>query len=326
MQYPIAPSAPVARAPRRGRALAAAATLSVSALTLTGCFDTGDPAPSETASPTNTVSPTPSATPSESSSPSESASQTPTSSPSGSATESSTETPQAGAIDLDQELPSEDLEFGHYDGPPRRLADVHHLPCLEAIAGEGELPEMEPGQEEELSLFSQLSTVSVTEGWRVCTAQGVAYLGVPASFSVEAEPGGNGLSTLRFADADGQRIGGLSDVGSGSDSGQTELVRLLEIETLETSPSHGGETAYLRSLVVETPSGPQLLVDQVSSSAGQDPESLDVWDMAYGGPEGRAQVWAAIPLEAAEDAERVADSRLHEVLRQMVGSYRPAIQ
>lgn len=326
MQYPIHQPTRSQRLRRPGRTVAAAAALSASALALTGCVDAGDPAPTESASPTDTASPTASAISSESASPSESVSETPTSSASGSATESPTETPEAGAIDLDQELPSEDLEFGHYDGPPRRIADVNHLSCVEALAGEADVPEMEPGPDEELSLYSQLGDISVTEGWKLCPPQGVASFGVPASFSVEAEPGERSLSTLRIFDADGQRIGGLMDVGSGSDAGETELIKVIEIEEVQPSPSHGDETAYLRSLVVEGTSGPQLLVDQVSSTAGEDPESLDVWDMAYGGPEGRAQVWAAIPLESAEDADEVADSRMHEVLRQMVGSYSPAIQ
>lgn len=298
MQYPIHQPTRSQRLRRPGRTVAAAAALSASALALTGCVDAGDPAPAESASPTDTASPTASAT----------------------------ETPEAGAIDLDQELPSEDLEFGHYDGPPRRIADVNHLSCVEALAGEADVPEMEPGPDEELSLFSQLGAISVSEGWKLCPPEGVASFGVPASFSVEAEPGERSLSTLRIFDADGQRIGGLMDVGSGSDAGETELIKVIEIEEVQSSPSHGDETAYLRSLVVEGTSGPQLLVDQVSSAAGEDPESLDVWDMAYGGPEGRAQVWAAIPLDSAEDADEVADSRMHEVLRQMVGSYSPAIQ
>lgn len=327
MQYPIHQPTRSQRLRQPGRTFAAAAALSASALALTGCVDAGDTAaPTESASPTDTASPTASATPSESTSPSESVSETPTSSASGSATEPPTEIPEAGAIDLDQELPSEDLELGPYDGPPRRIADVNHLSCVEALVGEADVPEMEPGPDEELSLFSQLGAISVSEGWKLCPPQGVASFGVPASFSVEAEPGERSLSTLRIFDADGQRIGGLMDVGSGSDAGETELIKVIEIEEVQSSPSHGGQTAYLRSLVVEGTSGPQLLVDQVSSAAGEDPESLDVWDMAYGGPEGRAQVWAAIPLESAEDADEVADSRMHEVLRQMVGSYSPAIQ
>lgn len=332
MLYPTSDQSGPARTPR-GRRLATAALLCAGALTLTGCFDEQDPDPGQSGTPSASAS-TPAGTPSGSTSPSGPSEESPsdaasptTSGPaSPTSSGSASETPAAGTIDLDQELPAEDLEFGRYDGPPRTVADVHHVSCLEALMDGQDVPETEPGEGEELSLLSQLGSISVSEGWKLCPPQGVAYLGVPASFSVEAEPGEYGLSTLRILDADGQRIGGLSDVGSGSDAGDTELVEVLEVEELESSPSHGDETAYLRSLVVEAPSGLQLLVDQVSAPAGEDPESLGVWDMAYAGADARAQVWAAVPLESAEEADQVADSRLHEVLRQMVGSYSPAIQ
>lgn len=310
----------------RGGPVLAAAVLSAGLL-LTGCASAGDSQASDSTSPTDASTESASATVS----PTDSASASPSGSGSGSSGSAST-SPSAGAIDLEQELPSTNLEsrdvYEAYDGPPRKFTDVYHQACLEALFDGQEVPEMEPepGQGGDLTLEAILAGAEVTEGWKQCPPQAMSHFSVPASFAVEVEANERGVNTLRIFDGNGQRIGGLSDAGSGSDPGQTELVEVLEIEKVTSSPSHDGETAYLRSMVVEGASGPQLLVDQVSAPQGKDPETLEVWDLASGGPTLRTQIWAAIPLESVDDAQQAADSRLHEVLRQMVGSFSPAVQ
>lgn len=266
----------------RGGPVLAAAVLSAGLL-LTGCASAGDSQASDSTSPTDASTESASATVS----PTDSASASPSGSGSGSSGSAST-SPSAGAIDLEQELPSTNLEsrdvYEAYDGPPRKFTDVYHQACLEALFDGQEVPEMEPepGQGGDLTLEAILAGAEVTEGWKQCPPQAMSHFSVPASFAVEVEANERGVNTLRIFDGNGQRIGGLSDAGSGSDSGQTELVEVLEIEKVTSSPSHDGETAYLRSMVVEGASGPQLLVDQVSAPRGRirRPSRCGIWRLA----------------------------------------------
>jgi hypothetical protein len=223
-------------------------------------------------------------------------------------------------------LPSADLKFGPYTGTPRRLQDIFHLECIHALDGE-DLPEREdakpaPGQKPVWSVHHQQK---LTQGWKVCPTRMYEQIAIPAAFNVQAQAGdGSHISRLRITDGAGQVVGGFQDNVTGSAPARTELVEVLEIAELPTVPSTEGEIRYLRTLVVDTRSGPQLLIDQVSAPAQADPASLKAWDLAAGGDR-RALVYASIRLDTPDDGRQMATSDLAEVLRSMVGSFVPAV-
>lgn len=308
MRAQPAPQAPGARRRPRRRALpqaVATGLLAVSAVVgMTGCTASAEPEPSPTES---SARPTPSPT-----APAPAATLDPD-----------------RAMDLDQELPETDLDLQSqqsYTGPPRTIADVHHLPCLEALAGDLEIPEQEGEPDQDLTPWSVAETAPVPDGWKLCKPGTFSSFLVPEMFTVEQDEESGDRTYLKIWDADEKFLGGLKEVGAGSPARQVDLLRVVDIQRAPSSPAHGGETAYLRTLVVQTRSGPQLLVDLVSAPFGEDPESLDVWDLAVSDRGHRALVWAAVPLASPEDADRVIGSRMHEVLQQMVGSFRPAVQ
>lgn len=302
--------------PRRTAASAAShrtlpRTLATGLLTLSavvgmsGCAAGTDPEPARTSSPVH-PSPSSSSTPS-------------TPSPSG------TVDPDRW-IDLEQELPTGDLDPHSrqtYEGEPRRLDDVHHQDCLDAFADGQQVPEREGEPDQGVSPWTAAETTVVPEGWKLCSPGALSSFAVPAHFTPEVEMGKGDRVYIRVLDGNGRLIGGLKDVGAGSPSRETGLLRVVDIQRLPSITAHGGETAYLRTLVVQARSGPQLLVDMVSAPFGEDPASLDVWDLAISEEGRRALVWAAVPLASPADADQVIDSRLHEVLQQMVSSFRP---
>ncbi|WP_277245571.1 hypothetical protein [Micrococcus terreus] len=229
-------------------------------------------------------------------------------------------------IDLEQELPAGDLDPQSrqtYEGEPRRLDDVHHQDCLDAFADGQQVPEREGEPDQGVSPWTAAETTVVPEGWKLCSPGALSSFAVPAHFTPEVELGKGDRVYIRVLDGNGRLIGGLKDVGAGSTSRETGLLRVVDIQRLPSITAHGGETAYLRTLVVQARSGPQLLVDMVSAPFGEDPASLDVWDLAISEEGHRALVWAAVPLASPADADQVIDSRLHEVLEQMVSSFRP---
>lgn len=277
---------------------------------ISGCSASAEPEPTATSTPS-----TPTATP------------TATPSPSGAVPSGSLDPERQ--ISLDQDLPAGNLDpqsTETYAGEPRVLDEVHHRECLEAFADGAEIPEAEGEPDQGVTPWTVAETTPVPEGWKLCSPGTMSSFAVPADFSVDVEMGKGDRVYIRVLDGDGRLIGGLKDVGAGSPARQTELLRVVDIQRAPTSPAPGGETAYLRNLVVEARSGTQLLVDMVSAPFGEDRASLDVWDLATSTQGHRALVWAAVPLATPEDADRVIDSRLHEVLRQMVGSFRPTHQ
>ena len=167
---------------------------------------------------------------------------------------------------------------------------------------------------------------TISEGWKYCKPGVFDVFAVPSSFVVTAEPAEPGYPTIRIQDAEGQRLGGLQQVPAGHGAGSTELVEVLEIEKLPESPAYQGQDLYQRTLVVEGGSGLQLMIDLVTAGEGEDPESLEVWDVDYG-PEGKAtQVWAVMPLDSAEQASGAMQTQLYEVLYEMVGSFTASVQ
>jgi hypothetical protein len=205
---------------------------------------------------------------------------------------------------------------------------VFHLACLEALTLDGEsLPETEEwtNPEDKRAWFMYQDT-AFTDGWKVCPTQVYGDLKIPAAFGVEAEAGASGVGRVTISDGSGQRIGGVQRDVSGGAPESVEVVEVVEVTELPPHSASSGETIYLRSLVVETATGTQLMVDLVSAPAGADPEGLQVWDLAVVGGGQRDVVYASIPLSSAEDAAEAADSELHAVLREMVGSYTHASQ
>ena len=255
-----------------------------------------------------------------------SAEPTPSSSPTPSSPEPSGTVDPDRWIDLEQELPAGDLDPQSrqtYEGEPRLLDDVHHQDCLDAFADGQQIPEREGEPDQGVSPWTAAETTVVPEGWKLCSPGALSSFAVPAHFTPEVEMGKGDRVYIRVLDGNGRLIGGLKDVGAGSPSRETGLLRVVDIQRLPSITAHGGETAYLRTLVVQARSGPQLLVDMVSAPFGEDPASLDVWDLAISEEGHRALVWAAVPLASPADADQVIDSRLHEVLEQMVSSFRP---
>ncbi|MFC7402952.1 hypothetical protein [Citricoccus sp. GCM10030269] len=248
------------------------------------------------------------------------------SSTSSASSERSPESPSAA-----QDLPSPDLQRTAYDGEPRPTEEIYHLPCLEALAGDDEVPPTEgTGENEdgdlELTPWSILANEALTEGWKYCPTETQGGLAVPASFEVTPDGENGSITGLSIADATGEQVGGFrADVPGGPPEG-AEVVEVLEVTEQPDFTGAGDETVYLRSLVVEANSGAQVMVDLVSAPEGADPESLTVWDLAIHDGTERVVIYGTIPLDSAKDAPDAADSELHRVLRAMVGSYQPAVQ
>jgi hypothetical protein len=282
---------------------------------LTGCFDRGGepaPEPSQTTTLTATAS----------------GSETDAASATATATGSAGPESSPAATEAAAELPSPDLEMTDHEGEPRRLEDVYHLECIHALDGE-DVPETTDAQvaEGEKPVWSVMHIQSLTEGWKSCPTQMYGTIAIPAAFSVEATPGGGSIERLRIFDADGRQVGGVGRDAAGVAPEGAEVVQLLGTRSGDSlySPVYGDEVPYLRSMVVRTGSGYQLLIDLVSAPEGVDPRSLEVWDLAAGG-EDRDLVYASIPLASLADASEAADSELHAVLESMVGSYTVPVQ
>lgn len=313
-------------------ALGATALLS---LVLTGCFGGAETTPSggatdstaSAASPSSLASPVVSSSPDTTVTTPAGPTVSPSSSPhvsSGFPAASSETGPAPGATGS---LPSARLQQGSYQGEPRRLADIFHLPCLHALDGT-DLPEREDAElnEGEKPVWVVHRRQALTAGWKACPTRMYEQIVIPAAFTVQAETaeGGGTISRLSITDSDGQVLGGFQDNVTGSAPASTELVEVLEITELPTVPSTEGEIRYLRTLVVDAQSGPQVLIDQVSTPPKADPASLKAWDLAAGGDH-RTLVYASIHLDTPDDGQQVASSDLADVLRSMVGSFVPAV-
>lgn len=277
-------------------------------LLLTGCFDRGgEPTPEP--SQTITATATPSGTATGATTPA--VSTEPESSP--------------GPTDAAGDLPSADLEVTGYEGEPRRLEDIYHLECIHALDGEN-VPDREDAEvaRDEKPVWSVMNTQALTRGWKSCPTQMYGTIAIPEAFTVEAAPGGGSIERLRIFDAAGRQVGGVGIKTTAAAPDGAEVVEVLEVSEARSSPAYGEEIPYLRTLVVQTESGYQLMVDLVSAPAGADPQTLEVWDLAVGGT--RDLAYASIPLDSPEDADAAADSDLHAVLRSMVGSYTVPVQ
>lgn len=277
-------------------------------LLLTGCFDRGgEPTPEP--SQTITATATPSGTATGATTPA--VSTEPESSP--------------GPTQAAGDLPSADLEVTGYEGEPRRLEDIYHLECIHALDGEN-VPDREDAEvaRDEKPVWSVMNTQALTRGWKSCPTQMYGTIAIPEAFTVEAAPGGGSIERLRIFDAAGRQVGGVGIKTTAAAPDGAEVVDVLEVSEARSSPAYGEEIPYLRTLVVQTESGYQLMVDLVSAPAGADPQTLEVWDLAVGGT--RDLAYASIPLDSPEDADAAADSDLHAVLRSMVGSYTVPVQ
>lgn len=277
-------------------------------LLLTGCFDRGgEPTPEP--SQTITATATPSGTATGATTPA--VSTEPESSP--------------GPTQAAGDLPSADLEVTGYEGEPRRLEDIYHLECIHALDGEN-VPDREDAEvaRDEKPVWSVMNTQALTRGWKSCPTQMYGTIAIPEAFTVEAAPGGGSIERLRIFDAAGRQVGGVGIKTTAAAPDGAEVVEVLEVSEARSSPAYGEEIPYLRTLVVQTESGYQLMVDLVSAPAGADPQTLEVWDLAVGGT--RDLAYASIPLDSPEDADAAADSDLHAVLRSMVGSYTVPVQ
>lgn len=277
-------------------------------LLLTGCVDRGgEPTPEP--SQTITATATPSGTATGATTPA--VSTEPESSP--------------GPTDAAGDLPSADLEVTGYEGEPRRLEDIYHLECIHALDGEN-VPDREDAEvaRDEKPVWSVMNTQALTRGWKSCPTQMYGTIAIPEAFTVEAAPGGGSIERLRIFDAAGRQVGGVGIKTTAAAPDGAEVVDVLEVSEARSSPAYGEEIPYLRTLVVQTESGYQLMVDLVSAPAGADPQTLEVWDLAVGGT--RDLAYASIPLDSPEDADAAADSDLHAVLRSMVGSYTVPVQ
>jgi hypothetical protein len=223
-------------------------------------------------------------------------------------------------------LPSADLKFGAYTGSPRQLEEIFHLECIHALDGE-DIPDREdatlaPGEKPVWSVHNEQK---LTQGWKVCPTRMYEQMAIPAAFTVQADTtDGRAISRLRITGGSGHVTAGFQNDVTGRAPDSTRLLKALEITELPMAPSAGGEVRYLRTLLVDTASGPQLLIDQVSASAGTDPKSLTVWDLVAG-PGERDLVYASIRLDTAAGAQQAADSHLADVLRSMVGSFTPGV-
>lgn len=277
-------------------------------LLLTGCVDRGgEPTPEP--SQTITATATPSGTATGATTPA--VSTEPESSP--------------GPTQAAGDLPSADLEVTGYEGEPRRLEDIYHLECIHALDGEN-VPDREDAEvaRDEKPVWSVMNTQALTRGWKSCPTQMYGTIAIPEAFTVEAAPGGGSIERLRIFDAAGRQVGGVGIKTTAAAPDGAEVVEVLEVSEARSSPAYGEEIPYLRTLVVQTESGYQLMVDLVSAPAGADPQTLEVWDLAVGGT--RDLAYASIPLDSPEDADAAADSDLHAVLRSMVGSYTVPVQ
>lgn len=277
-------------------------------LLLTGCVDRGgEPTPEP--SQTITATATPSGTATGATTPA--VSTEPESSP--------------GPTQAAGDLPSADLEVTGYEGEPRRLEDIYHLECIHALDGEN-VPDREDAEvaRDEKPVWSVMNTQALTRGWKSCPTQMYGTIAIPEAFTVEAAPGGGSIERLRIFDAAGRQVGGVGIKTTAAAPDGAEVVDVLEVSEARSSPAYGEEIPYLRTLVVQTESGYQLMVDLVSAPAGADPQTLEVWDLAVGGT--RDLAYASIPLDSPEDADAAADSDLHAVLRSMVGSYTVPVQ
>lgn len=230
-------------------------------------------------------------------------------------------------MQLDQKLPEQDLAVtAGYKGKPRLISDIHHLPCMQAVAGDTKLPEREDAQSGDMTPWGMTTNAQITPGWKFCKPGYFDNFAVPSSFSVDAQVKGpqGAFPTMTILDSNGVKIGGLRPAPQGEGAGDTKLLQVIDVKKLPATTAYNGEEVYLRTLVVQATSGPQLLIDQVSAKPGEDPKTLKVWDLSYG-PNG-TQVWAAVPLESADQAQTVLDSRLYQVLKQMVGSFQASVQ
>lgn len=276
-------------------------------LVLAGCVDRdGEPTPE----PSRTVT----------------ATATPSGTPSATADGSTEPEPSPDPADPAGDLPSPDLEVTGYEGEPRRLEDIYHLECIHSLDGK-DVPDMEDAEvpQGKKPVWSVQRTQALTEGWKNCPTQMYGSIAIPEVFTVEASPGGGSIERLRIVDAAGRQVGGVGlDTTAAAPDG-AEVIEVVEVSEARSSPAYGEEIPYLRTLVVQTASGYQLLVDLVSAPAGEDPQTLEVWDLAAGGTT-RDLVYASIPLDSPEDADAAADSDLHAVLRSMVGSYTVPVQ
>jgi hypothetical protein len=310
---------------RPGTACLALGATALLSLVVTGCSGGAETTPpggltASIASPTSAAPPATSASPSATAT-------TPTASPSVFPTAPVASSGTGTGPGASGALPSAQLQQGPYEGEPRRLEDIFHLECLHALDG-ADLPEREDADvdEGEKPVWSVHSRQALTEGWKACPTRMYEQIAIPAVFTVQAETaqGGGSISRLSITDSDGQVLGGFQDNVTGSAPARTELVEVLGITELPPVPSTEGEIRYLRTLVVDTRSGPQLLIDQVSAPAQADPASLKAWDLAAGGDR-RALVYASIRLDTPDDGRQMATSDLAVVLRSMVDSFVPAV-
>lgn len=305
------------QAPRARRGALSVAGLAL-AVTLAGCGAAGG---EDTTSPTASHS--------------ASATAVPTDSTAGTPSASTSETADPGPADdgsmTAADLPATPLETTGYTGEPRPVDEVYQVACLEALAPGEEIPETEgTGTDEngelQVTPWSLRSGQALTEGWTYCPTEMMGGMAIPATFEVTADADAGQVTGLSIADSAGQPVGGLrAEVSGGAPEG-AEVVEVVEIEERPDYVGAGDEAVYLRSLVVEAESGTQLMVDLVSAPAGTDPESLDVWDLGVHDGSSRTVVYGTIPLESAGAAQEAADSELHAVLREMVGSYQPSVQ
>ncbi|MFB2570962.1 hypothetical protein [Micrococcus sp. IITD107] len=81
-----------------------------------------------------------------------------------SASPSASETVAAAGIDLDQDVPGEPPVVTQYDGELRPLAEIHHMECLEAAAGDQEVPTVETGDQSNEQDGLVVNAWSATEG------------------------------------------------------------------------------------------------------------------------------------------------------------------
>jgi len=226
-------------------------------------------------------------------------------------------------VDLSQDTGAEELvEPAEYSGPPRQIADVHHLSCLMGLPGVSEIPETE-SSEPAMEPWDFTAHQQLPQGWKECRLASMGSFQVPASFSIEQITADQAeITDAVIRDAMGQTIGGyhLAQEPTTAPEGLT-VVDAPEVTALETPETDQGSERYLRTLVVDSPSGPHLLIDQVSVPTDADPASLEHWDVVRNGGSSHSHVWASIPLESADAPAAAMDTHLYREARSMVASY-----
>lgn len=250
-----------------------------------------------------------------------------------SASPSASETVAVAGIDLDQDVPGEPPVVTQYDGELRPLAEIHHMECLEAAAGDQEVPTVETGDQSNEQDGLVVNAWSATEGlalpadWKFCVDGAGGYLVVPASFSVDVEEyGEGGLTSAVISDADDVSLVTFTDQLSEPSFPTPEEFTVLDVSDAEYMHTLDEQaTEHLRTSVSQSDGDHVMRVELISVPAGEDPESADHWGFGELS-DARKEYVATIPVSSTDRAQEVMDALVDGTITQMLHSYQPPVQ